>query len=228
MKDFTMFRYKFKYKNQTPRFMRYLLGMMSGLLVLAVVVFTLCAGLNLSYSSDFQITSYAAPSAGYDGFFYENPLRAANNQSIMPAHSPWAGSLEQRQKLAWPMVRRLSEREDLDPALVMALVQVESRFNPTIVSHKGAVGLMQINPPTARHLGLQNPTDPEANLRAGIKYLGSLSRRFDNDIRLILAAYNAGPNRVQAAGGIIPPIKETQEFVEKVLGQREIFRNRFQ
>jgi soluble lytic murein transglycosylase-like protein len=219
-----MFCYKSKNKDQIPRFLRWILVMLGGLLALSAAVFILCLGFNLSYSSDFQMSSYADPSAGYDWWNYGGAV--TGSQPMMTAHSPWAGSLEQRQRLAWPMVRRFSEREDLDPALVMALVQVESRFNPTVVSHKGAVGLMQINPPTARYLGLKNPTDPEANLRAGIKYLGRLSRMFDNDLHLMLAAYNAGPNRVREAGRIIPPIKETQEFVVNVLNQREIFRNR--
>lgn len=196
--------------------------------LLLVSIMLLALGGNFNYSSfGFQITSYAPPSHGY--LLDDEALlpAASNRANLNHNHSPWAGSLHERQKHAWPMVRRLSEREDLDPALVMALVHVESRFNPSVVSNRGAVGLMQINPPTARHLGLTNPTDPEANLKAGIKYLSTLRRMFDNDIRLMLAAYNAGPSRVLASRQV-PEIKETLEFVEKVLAQREHFRSRFQ
>ncbi len=199
---------------------------LSGILVIASLAL-LISGSGVNYSSfGFQIVSYSPPS---DGYLDDTPELAipSERSGLRRGHSPWSGSLHERQKLAWPMVRRLSEREDLDPALVMALVHVESRFHPTVVSQRGAVGLMQINPSTARHLGLADPTDPEANLKAGIKYLSSLRRMFDNDIRLMLAAYNAGPTRVMELGQV-PEIKETQEFVEKVLTHRETFRNRFQ
>jgi soluble lytic murein transglycosylase-like protein len=150
------------------------------------------------------------------------------NALLSRGHSPWLGSLHERQELAWPLVRRFSEQENLDPALIMALVQVESRFDPTVISKRGAAGLMQINRVTARHLGLDDPLNPEANLAAGIRYLSKLSKMFDNNTRLMLAAYNAGPGRVQAAGGEVPAIKETQEFVDKVLNHSSYFRGRFQ
>jgi soluble lytic murein transglycosylase-like protein len=179
--------------------------------------------------------SFSRPSpSGYpfpDEFAYnyiQLPYDLAQNTPLSQGHSPWLGSLRERQERAWPLVRHFSERENLDPALVMALVQVESRFDPKVVSGRGASGLMQINKVTARHLGLTDPLDPEANLAAGIRYLASLRKIFNNDVQLMLAAYNAGPSRVQAAGGTVPNIKETQQFVDKVLSQSEYFRGRFQ
>jgi soluble lytic murein transglycosylase-like protein len=140
------------------------------------------------------------------------------------AHASWEDPLEQRQRHFWPVVRRLSHREGVDPALIMAVVQVESGFTPTARSPRGAKGLMQINRPTARHLGLTDPQDPEANLSAGIRYLAELQRAFDHDVTLALAAYNAGPTRVRQAGSSVPDIEETREFVEQVLEQAHVFR----
>ncbi len=135
--------------------------------------------------------------------------------------------LEQRQRKWWPVIRRLSRRYGLDPCLVMALVQAESSFNPQAQSHRGAQGLMQINGPTARHLGLDNPLDPQANLEAGIRYLAWLKKLFKSDMVLALAAYNAGPTKVLEIGRV-PDHKETRAFVLKVLGSVDQFRQRFQ
>ena len=193
-------------------------------LLLAFLAFMLGSS---SYTSAGHETQNIA-SSGYYLLEASSVKITSNNNTLTKLSSPWGGSLHERQRLAWPIVRRLSERENLDPALVMALVQVESRFNPSVVSNRGAAGLMQINPVTARHLGLADPMNPEANLAAGIRYLSKLHKMFDNDIRLVLAAYNAGPGRVQAAGGVVPPIKETVAFVDKVLNQTDHFRSRFQ
>lgn len=135
--------------------------------------------------------------------------------------------VEERQRLYWPLVRRLSEAEGLDPVLVMAVVQVESRFNPWAVSEKGAAGLMQITPLTGLELGLLNPLHPEQNLRAGVRYLAGLKRSFADDEVLALAAYNAGPRRVQQAGGAVPEIGQTRDFVDQVLALKTEFRLRF-
>lgn len=211
-------------KKRAPWMIMGVFTLSGGLLLTALMIFVF--GCSINYSSlGYQPTSYAPPSYGYL-LIDNNKLELAENKPVRDL-SKWSGSLHERQKVAWPMVRHLSERAGLEPALVMAVVHVESKFNPTVVSHRGAAGLMQINPPTARHLGLHDPMDPEANLKAGIKYLSTLRKMFDNDIQLMLAAYNAGPGRVQAAGGIVPPIKETQEFVDKVLAQRDVFRSRF-
>lgn len=138
---------------------------------------------------------------------------------------PWReADLAEAPRRYWPVVRRLSEREGMDPALVMAVVHVESGFDTNAESQRGAKGLMQIAPATAEELGLNNPADPEANLRAGIRYLSSLKKTFQDDMVLALAAYNAGPGKVQRAGGAVPDIEETRDFVSQVLAQADIYR----
>ena len=133
--------------------------------------------------------------------------------------------LEQRQRVVWPLVRRAARKHGLEPALLMAVIQAESRFFPLARSRRGALGLMQINPVTARHLKLATPLDPEANLEAGAAYLARLLRDYDGDLVLTLAAYNAGPAAV-AAGGGVPDIQETRRYVEQVLHNLDRFRAR--
>lgn len=105
----------------------------------------------------------------------------------------------------------------LDPALVHALIHVESRHQATAVSPKGAVGLMQVLPETAQRFGINNPKPPEANLRAGTRYLRTLLDRFDQRLDLALAAYNAGEGAVIRFGNEIPPFPETRAYVPAVL-----------
>ena len=104
----------------------------------------------------------------------------------------------------------------VDPLLIKAIVHVESGFDPYAVSEKGAKGLMQLMPETVRDMEVANPFDPEANILGGTRYLKKNLDRFNNDLELSLAAYNAGPKRVQAAGRI-PGIPETEVFIKKVL-----------
>lgn len=104
---------------------------------------------------------------------------------------------------------------DVDPALVAAIVENESRFRPRALSHRGARGLMQLMPRTGRWMGAQNLYDPEQNLDAGVKYLKYLEKRFNGNQTKIIAAYNAGEGNVLRYGGI-PPFRETRTYVKKV------------
>lgn len=104
---------------------------------------------------------------------------------------------------------------NLSPALLAALIWQESRWNPQAVSSKGAIGLAQLMPATARYLGV-NPADPVANLNGGARYLRQLLDQFDGNVEKALAAYNAGPGRVRSAGGI-PAIAETQAYVTSIV-----------
>ncbi len=101
--------------------------------------------------------------------------------------------------------------------LVRAVIQVESGFNPRARSLKGAMGLMQLMPATATRYGAANPFDPHDNVHAGAQYLKFLIDRFGQDLRLALAAYNAGENAVDRSGGQIPPFTETMAYVPRVL-----------
>jgi soluble lytic murein transglycosylase-like protein len=116
----------------------------------------------------------------------------------------------------WERITRLAGRKyGVETALIMAVLQIESNFNPRAVSPKGALGAMQIMPDTGRQLGLTNFFDPEANTDAGTRYLATMLQAFPR-IELALAAYNAGPEAVRHYGKI-PPYAETREYVSRVL-----------
>ena len=116
-----------------------------------------------------------------------------------------------------------AERYGVDPALVRAMVKAESDFNETARSRKGAQGLMQLMPETARLHNVANVYDPEENIEGGVQHLRLLLDRYRGDLRLALAAYNAGVQAVEKHGGI-PPFAETKEYVRRVLTFHERYR----
>ena len=109
-----------------------------------------------------------------------------------------------------------AKEANLDPRLVRAIIYVESAENPKAVSSKGAMGLMQLMPATAKSLGVKEPFQPNQNVQGGVRYFSKLMDRFDGNVRLALAAYNAGPGAVEKYGGI-PPYPETRDYVRKVM-----------
>jgi soluble lytic murein transglycosylase-like protein len=113
------------------------------------------------------------------------------------------------------IIEKYASDYSLDPALIHSIIATESGFNPKAVSPKGARGLMQLMPATAQRLGVKNSFDPEQNIQGGVKYFRSLMDNFNNDLKLSLAAYNAGENLVQRLGRV-PEIKETQNYVQSV------------
>ncbi len=114
------------------------------------------------------------------------------------------------------MVDRLSRQEGLDPRLVDALVWAESGYNPKAVSKKGAMGLMQLMPQTARRLNVEDPFDPEQNVRGGVQEFSRLITRYSGNLGLALAAYNAGEGAVSRYQGI-PPYSETRNYVARIM-----------
>ena len=114
------------------------------------------------------------------------------------------------------LVEESARKHGLDPALVLAVVSVESGFKPEAVSPKGAQGLMQLMPRTAASLGVQDAFDPEQNIDAGVRHLESLVRLYDGNLTRALAAYNAGQGAVAKHGGV-PPYRETRAYVRRVL-----------
>ncbi|MFO7840159.1 MAG: lytic transglycosylase domain-containing protein [Desulfosalsimonadaceae bacterium] len=122
-----------------------------------------------------------------------------------------------------PYIREAANRYGLNFALVKAVVCTESRFKPAAVSRAGAIGLMQIMPANLNELQLSDPYNPRANIMAGAGYLKSLLERFNNDLRLSLAAYNAGPGVVERYQGV-PPYRETQNYIKRVMKHYRRFR----
>jgi soluble lytic murein transglycosylase-like protein len=114
------------------------------------------------------------------------------------------------------IISQASERFKVDPHLIKAVIKAESDFNHNAVSNKGAQGLMQLMPGTADAMKVGDPFNPEENIFGGTRYLSLMLARFKNDTRLALAAYNAGPERVEDHRGV-PPFPETTSFIEKVM-----------
>lgn len=114
------------------------------------------------------------------------------------------------------LIKKAAERFQLPARLISSVIKHESNFNSQTVSHAGAQGLMQLMPGTAKFLGVKNSFDPEQNIIGGARYLRQMLDQFDGQINVALAAYNAGPGNVKKHGGI-PPFKETQNYVKKVL-----------
>jgi soluble lytic murein transglycosylase-like protein len=116
-----------------------------------------------------------------------------------------------------PMIREMAAKYKVDCELVKAVIKAESGFNPSAVSPKGAIGIMQLMPETAADMSVKNILSPRDNIEGGVKYLRRLLNIFNNDLRLTVAAYNAGENAVIGYNYAIPPYDETQEYVRRVL-----------
>jgi soluble lytic murein transglycosylase-like protein len=123
------------------------------------------------------------------------------------------------------IIEKAATAASVEPNLLRAVIVVESGFNSRAVSKRGAMGLMQLMPATATRFGVSNPYDPLQNVHAGARYLKFLIDRFGQDVRLALAAYNAGEDAVDRNGGQIPPFSETMAYVPRVLKIYQMLRN---
>jgi soluble lytic murein transglycosylase-like protein len=128
----------------------------------------------------------------------------------------WLASRHDRRSKYDPVIEHYANKYGVDPTLVRAVIQVESNFNPNCVSSKGARGLMQLMPATARRFGVTNIHDPEQNIHGGVRFLSYLMRLFNEDLPRVLAGYNAGENAVLKYGGI-PPYAETSTYVVRAM-----------
>ena len=150
----------------------------------------------------------------FTGFFFSPvmaPVVAATKVETIPEDIPLSGDCD----LDW-IIFRAGEKAGVDPRFIHAVIKQESKYNPKAVSYVGAEGLMQMMPATAKRFGLKDPFDPAANVAAGTKYLKWLLARFNGDVSLALAGYNAGEGAVDKYKGV-PPFGETQNYVKKIV-----------
>jgi len=129
-----------------------------------------------------------------------------------------------KELLFHPIILQEASRHEVDPALVKAIIMAESGYNPNAISKKGAKGLMQLMPSTAQALGVEDAFNPEQNISGGVRYFKQLVNRFDGDVKLALAAYNAGSKKVRHYQGV-PPYKATHYYIEKVFKYYELYKD---
>ncbi len=155
-----------------------------------------------------------------DGRQWELVVRSRAKRSVPAAFSnlrPVTSNFSPARLEAWePMIQQAAKLYQLPPALIRAVMRVESGFNPNVVSNTGAMGLMQLMPQTAARMGVSNPFDPRENVLGGARYLRVLANMFGGNVLLTLAGYNAGEQAVLKYGGV-PPYDETQRYVRNVL-----------
>jgi soluble lytic murein transglycosylase-like protein len=169
----------------------------------------------LSRPAEAQIYSWRDPSGVLT--LSDRPQHGGPRAIAVPVASPLIARSHPHYE---PFIRQHATSQRVRPDLVRAVIQVESAFNPRAVSPKGAMGLMQLMPATARQFGVIDPFNPAENIRAGVSYLRQLLDRYDHNEQLALAAYNAGPGAVDKYGSNVPPYKETQNYVLKITGIR--------
>ena len=181
--------------------------------IIVIGAAALCAVAGLSRPAEAQIYSWRDASGTLT--LSDRPQHAAARAIAVPV-SP---ALVSRSSPHFePLIREHASQRGVRPDLVRAVIQVESAFNPRAVSPKGAMGLMQLMPATAKQFGVIDPFNPAENIRAGVSYLRQLLDRYDHNEQLALAAYNAGPAAVDKYGSKVPPYKETQNYVLKITG----------
>jgi soluble lytic murein transglycosylase-like protein len=144
--------------------------------------------------------------------FYSHDSAKSANAKIIAANSPGHQATPEEVDESIVMA---AARHNVDPNLVRAVIKVESNFNSNAVSRKGAMGLMQLMPATAKQLRVKNPFDPEQNVDAGVRHLKDLLQSYGGDVNLTLAAYNAGEGAVARSSGI-PPFAETRDYVRRI------------
>ncbi|MDH0647702.1 lytic transglycosylase domain-containing protein [Pseudomonas sp. GD03858] len=187
-----------------------ILGLLVGLLALD-------AQADVYISSDgkggFVLSNVHRPGRHYDRVIREKDAQGGPANAQLVIGRPYA-----------ELVAAAALANDVPQALLHALIKAESGYNPKARSAKGAVGLMQLMPGTAKEMGVSDALDPEANVHGGARYLKRMLTLFDNDITLAVAAYNAGPDAVLSRGRVVPPFAETRRYVPNVLREYRLLR----
>jgi soluble lytic murein transglycosylase-like protein len=158
-----------------------------------------------------------------------------NHEALVPETAPDLDAVEKKKRPPFsdrsikgarsfhPIIQRAALRYNIDPDLVKAIIMAESEYNPNAISVKGAKGLMQLMPLTARSLGVNDVFNPEQNIHAGVRHFKFLLKQFNGDVKLALAAYNAGSRHVRRYKGI-PPFKATKRYLKKVYQYYEFYK----
>jgi hypothetical protein len=170
-------------------------------------------------ASPAAVDAARSAAAEVSDFVATKPQTVAGSTSTVTLENPGYTRISQGRQVRSDeidtVIEEAASRHNVDPNLVRAIVKVESNFNPRAVSHKGAMGLMQLMPATARSLNVSNPFDPHQNVEAGVRHFRHLLNNFNGDVSLSLAAYNAGQGAVERNGGI-PPYRETRNYVRQI------------
>ena len=184
-----------------------------------------CLLLGLAPRSEADIYAYVdqqgathysnVPADGRYVLFLAAPPEPAPDST--PSGAAKRGDWHQRAATYAGLIDRAARRHALQPALLRAIIAVESAFDPRAVSRAGAQGLMQLAPKTALRYGVGDAFDPEQNVRGGARYIADLLQRYSNNLELALAAYNAGEDAIERYGRQIPPFRETRAYVPAVL-----------
>ena len=148
--------------------------------------------------------------------FNSKGAKYARYSSLLGKHAAFVRSGKLFKTTYSGYIAAASRRHKVSPSLIRAVIHAESAFNPSAVSPKGAMGLMQLMKSTSRRFSVRNPFNPEDNINGGVKFLSYLIKKYKGNLRLVLAAYNAGEGTVQKYRGV-PPYRETQNYITKVL-----------
>ncbi|MET0065206.1 MAG: transglycosylase SLT domain-containing protein [Candidatus Thiodiazotropha sp.] len=183
----------------------------------------LCGALCVPFTVQAEIFKYLGPDGGVH--FTDKPMkgnyrlvwRSGRDKKRASRSRVSLERMRQNKARVSPFIDDIAKQYHLHPGLLHAIVLVESAYDPSALSRKGAQGLMQLMPATAQRYGVDDSYDPQQNLRGGAQYLKDLLQLFEFDIKLALAAYNAGENAVIKYGKKIPPYPETENYVKKVL-----------
>ena len=189
----------------------------------SLFIASLLLGLLLSMPAYSEIYRYIDPKGR---LILTNQLKPKNYILLKETPEGWVvANPKTKRRYSWthnkrefsPTIRRIAKKYRLPNHLLHAIITVESAYDPDAKSHAGAQGLMQLMPATATRFGVSDPYNPQQNINGGSRYLKYLLKLFDNNLVLTLAAYNAGEHAVMKYGNRIPPYKETQQYVRKVL-----------